>query len=252
MVTINSRTRCLIFLVPKRKNIYLPQPYTSIQPPKSLPPAAKQALLLAHLRSTRTCHTLRDLEKSIPAAVPSINGMQVKEHLQALTDEGTLRVEKIGSGNWYWSFGSEGRKEREAVREKLEKEREKISKGVTEVEEKMDEVRRARREEEGEERDGDKEERVGLVARRQELEAEVGRLRVEEEGFQAAGSGGGVERMWEEVEMWKGVAGLWTDNIYILEEYLGKLAGGDREIVDAVRRECYGDEYVEGEGLREI
>jgi hypothetical protein len=44
----------------------------------------------------------------------------------------------------------------------------------------------------------------------------------------------------------------WTDNIYLLEEYLRKLAGGDRQIVEAVLRECYGDEYVDGEGLREL
>ena len=45
---------------------------------------------------------------------------------------------------------------------------------------------------------------------------------------------------------------MWTDNIYMLEAYLGKLAGGDREIMAAVQQECYGEEYVEGEGLREI
>ncbi|KAK2767561.1 hypothetical protein FQN54_003719 [Arachnomyces sp. PD_36] len=220
-------------------------------PPKSLPPAARQALLLAYLRSTRTCHTLRDLEKSIPAAVPSINGMQVKEYLQALTDEGTLRVEKIGTGNWYWSFGSEGRKEREVVRERLEKEREKVLRGVREAEERVEEAKRVRREEEGEEGVQNDEERASLVVRRGELEAEVARLKAEEEGFRAAGSGG-MERMREEIGMWKGEVELWTDNIYMLEEYLKKLAGGDREVVEAIQRECYGDEYVEGEGLREI
>ena len=47
-------------------------------------------------------------------------------------------------------------------------------------------------------------------------------------------------------------AQMWTDNIYVLEEYLNKLAGGDREIMAAVQQECYGEEYVEGEGLREL
>lgn len=177
--------------------------------------------------------------------------MQVKEHVQALLDEGTLRVEKIGSGNWYWSFGSEGRKEREIIREKLEKEREKVLKGVGEVEENVEEAKRVMRDECGEDGNGDVEERAELVARREELEVEVGRLRAEEEAFRTAGSAA-VERMREEIEEWKGVAGLWTDNIYVLEGYVGKVAGGDREVVEAVRRECYGDEYVEGEGLREI
>lgn len=177
--------------------------------------------------------------------------MQVKEHVQALLDEGTLRVEKIGSGNWYWSFGSEGRKERDGVREKLEKEHEKVMKGVMEVEEKVAEARRAMKDEEGKDGDGHLEERARLVTRQEELEAETKKLRSEEEAFRTAGSAA-VERMGEEIEEWKGMAGLWTDNIYVLEGYLGKLAGGDREVVEAVRRECYGDEYVEGEGLMEI
>lgn len=176
--------------------------------------------------------------------------MQVKEYLQALTDEGTLRVEKIGSGNWYWSFGSEGRKEREVIREKLEKERDKVLKGMREVEEKVEEAKTAMRVE-VDEGGSDTQERAGLITRREELEVEVRKLRAEEEGFRSAGSEG-MQRMKEECETWKGGAELWTDNIYVLEEYLRKLAGGDREIMEAVRRECYGEEYVEGEGLREI
>jgi hypothetical protein len=30
----------------------------------------------------------------------------------------------------------------------------------------------------------------------------------------------------------------------MLEEYLRKLAGGDRQIIEGILRECYGDEYV--------
>ena len=30
--------------------------------------------------------------------------MQVKDYLTALSDDGKIRVEKIGSGNWYWCF----------------------------------------------------------------------------------------------------------------------------------------------------
>lgn len=43
-----------------------------------------------------------------------------------------------------------------------------------------------------------------------------------------------------------------TDNLYILEGYLLKLIGGDRDTLEAIRREFYGSLYVEGEGLAEI
>ncbi|KAL1998189.1 hypothetical protein VTN02DRAFT_6684 [Thermoascus thermophilus] len=217
------------------------------RPPKPthLSPTAKQAQILAYIRSTRTCHTLRDLEKSVPSAVASVHGMQVKEHIQALTDEGQLRVEKIGSGNWYWCFGSEAKRERERVRGGVEREVERAARACEEVGAALgrarDEAARAR------EDDEDEDEREELLRRKAELAAEVSRLRADEEALRdEAGAGaGGLKRKMEEMAVCRRDAGLWTDNIYILEEYLGRLAGGDRELVDAVRRECYGEERVD-------
>lgn len=237
-------------------------PYPSIsnksnvkyQPPKSthLSPAAKQALILSHIRSTRTCHTLKDLEKSLPSAVPSVNAMQVKEHIQALTDEGKLRVEKIGSGNWYWCFASEERREREKIRAGLEREVERAVKVCRELEGAVEKAREEAAKAAGDDKEAEEAEREELLKRKAELGAEVRKLRAEEEALAGADGAGGLKRKTEEIQAYRRDASLWTDNIYILEEYLGRLAGGDRELVDAVRRECYGEEYVEGEGLREL
>ncbi|KAL1957533.1 hypothetical protein VTO42DRAFT_5759 [Malbranchea cinnamomea] len=239
-------------------------------PAKSLPPAAKQALILAHLRSTRTCHTIKDLEKMLPA-VASINSMQVKDYVQALTDENKVHVEKIGSGNWYWAWPGEERKERGKVREGLAKELARYLGSAEEVgariaalkEEIMREragakchdgegggvgdVQAAEEEEEEEEK-----ERKALMGEKARLEAEVTYLLAELKRFTAVDGAAGVERKEAETQAWRAAAEMWTDNIYVLEAYLKKLAGGDREILEAVRRECYGDEYVEGEGLREL
>ncbi|KAK2794123.1 hypothetical protein FQN52_009205 [Onygenales sp. PD_12] len=216
-------------------------------PSKSLPPAAKQQLILNHLRSSRTCHTLKDLEKCLPS-VASINGMQVKDYIQALTDDSKLHVEKIGSGNWYWAWAGEEKKEREKVKSSLLKEMEKLDRVVVELEEKkmlaLRDIGDGGREEERE--------RAELFAAKAASEAEVAKLKAEEEAYLNGGVGGGVERKEADVKRWKGEAEMWTDNIYVLEEYLGKLAGGDRETVESVKRECYGEEYVEGEGLREL
>ncbi|KAI5284636.1 hypothetical protein KEM52_002811, partial [Ascosphaera acerosa] len=64
--------------------------------------------------------------------------------------------------------------------------------------------------------------------------------------------GASARQVREGIARWKAEAERWTDNIYILEGYLARLAGGDREVLDCVKRECYGEEYVEGEGLREL
>lgn len=183
----------------------------------------------------------------------SINGIQVKEYIQALTDEGNLRVEKIGSGNWYWCFGSEEKKERETKLSQLREEVDKARKSCEEAELGLATERR-KRDEEQEQGEAEGKEREALCARKMELEMQLRQLRAEEaEWVDSSSSGpGGVAKKKEEVDIWKREALMWTDNIYILEEYLRKLAGGDRELVEGMKRECYGDEYVEGEGLREL
>ena len=83
------------------------------------------------------------------------------------------------------------------------------------------------------------------------LELEVKALAKERDEWENAVAGG-VEGMREDNVTMKKQAADMTDNIYILEDYLSKLAGGDSETMDAIRRECYGKLYVEGEGLAEI
>ncbi|EEH04022.1 conserved hypothetical protein [Histoplasma capsulatum G186AR] len=217
-------------------------------PSKSLPSAAKQQLILDYLRASQTCHTLKDLEKCLPS-VASINGMQVKDYIQALADDGKLHVEKIGSGNWYWAWAGEEQKEREKVKRGLVKELEKLERVVVELEER----KKAALAEIGDRRGDEDRDREKLVMKKAEREAEMASLRAEEESYLNGGAGGGgIEMKEADIQKWKEEAEMWTDNIYVLEQFLAKLAGGDREIIESVKRECYGQEYVEGEGLREL
>ncbi|KAJ5583025.1 hypothetical protein N7535_001645 [Penicillium sp. DV-2018c] len=217
-------------------------------PPK-LSKAAKQDLILAHLRGTGTCHTLKDLEKMLPS-VASINGIQVKEYIQALTDDGKLRVEKIGSGNWYWSFSSDEKHDQESRLARVSTELEKVRKSCADAEAALaaETLRR------GEDND-EAHEREILMVKRAELQARVDRVRLTEaqlSGPRNSLNNKGVQQLQDEIAGFRQQALQWTDNIYILEEYLRKLAGGDRELVEGVLRECCGDEYVEGEGLRDL
>lgn len=209
----------------------------------------KQDLILTHLRATRTCHTLKDLEKTLPS-VASINGIQVKEYIQALTDEGQLRVEKIGSGNWYWCFSSDEKRAQERQLGRVTMEVEKARKSYTDAEAALaaETMRRAEETDEEDERDS-------LMAKKAQLQMEIDRVRSTE--AQLSGplnslSSKGVKQVQEELAGFRQQALQLTDNIYILEEYLRKLASGDRQIVESVLRECYGDEYVDGEGLAEL
>ncbi|KAJ6007807.1 GAJ protein [Penicillium herquei] len=253
----------------------------------------KQALIVTHLQATGTCHTLKDLEKTLPS-VASINSIQVKEYLQALTDENQIRVEKIGSGNWYWSFGSDEKVERERQLARVLTEVEKARKSYTEMGAALAAESTKRKQDEDQASLGFmalpipptatttsdstnsttnpdttyaaptqmetgvlhsssgsvSEIRQNLMDVRADLEAEVHRLRVEE-------TGGTSVRQKSVLQLRRELAGFrqqslqWTDNLYVLEQHLRELAGGDKEIVSAVLHECYGDEYVDG-GLREL
>jgi hypothetical protein len=74
--------------------------------------------------------------------------MQVKDYLQALSDDNKIRVEKIGSGNWYWSFPSDEKKAKEAMLEKAQEESSKAIATLTELQAKVDEAGAAREEDE--------------------------------------------------------------------------------------------------------
>lgn len=94
--------------------------------------------------------------------------MQAKDALQALVDDSLLRVEKIGSGNWYWAFVGDERKRLVGMMKSLGDEREglkRIVEGLKEVV--LWEGERVRSEAGGEDVGG--------------LVAEMGRLRKEKE-----------------------------------------------------------------------
>ncbi|KAL4941845.1 hypothetical protein BDV06DRAFT_193705 [Aspergillus oleicola] len=219
-------------------------------PPK-LSKSAKQGLIVSHLRSTRTCHTLKDLEKMLPS-VASINGIQVKDYIQELTDDGKIRVEKIGSGNWYWCFGGDEKKERERQLTQLRKDVDRVRTSCKRAQADMAVRKQARDQEVELGGAAGEEEWERLMERKRALELERNRLQAEWMAVSTTGEGKGVGQMREEIDECRERAQTWTDNIYVLEEYVRKLTGGDREVMQAVQRECYGDEYVEGEGLREL
>ena len=75
--------------------------------------------------------------------------MQVKDYLQALSDDNKIRVEKIGSGNWYWSFPADEKKAKDAALMKAQEEYEKANVAMAELQAKVDSAGAARAEDHG-------------------------------------------------------------------------------------------------------
>ncbi|KAI9880012.1 MAG: hypothetical protein M1830_005931 [Pleopsidium flavum] len=63
--------------------------------------------------------------------------MQVKDYLQALSDGGKICVEKIGSGNWYWSFAGKEKKKKTDVLDELKVKKARVEKSIRELREKI-------------------------------------------------------------------------------------------------------------------
>ena len=187
-------------------------------------------------------HNIKELEKVLPS-VASINGMQVKDYLQALSDEGQIHVEKIGSGNWYWSFLSEEARTRSDALAKLREEKDKLDAAVRELDCKVKEA--------SEKREGEDGGRHDLVSIRSMLQEEMGTLSGELEQYRD-GDPGEVVRKRDEVKRLREKAERWTDNVGLLEGWLLRMLGGDRDALEDMRRGLYEGEYVEEEGLREL
>ena len=171
--------------------------------------------------------------------------MQVKDYLQALSDEGQVRVEKIGSGNWYWSFMSEEKKAKELILKSLSDDRQRMDKGMGELRSSIEHAQESVGE------GGNEEEREGLIKQHEKQKEEVEVMRKELEGY-GNGDPTQILRKRQEVEELKARAQKWTDNIYCIEGYLREITGGDQGALEGIREEYYESEYVAGEGLQEL
>jgi hypothetical protein len=224
-----------------------------LQAPKAGLPAAKQNLVLAYFHKSATAHSIKDLEKALPS-VASINGMQVKDYLQSLADDGKIRVEKIGSGNWYWSFLSEEKRNKEKVRDKLKAEKEKLDRAVAEARAKADAASAARAdasEDDDDDGNGGGRDRKSLTEAQTKLQREVDALEAELALYK---DNDPMEVLCtkEATTALRASAEKWTDNIYSLERYYLDAVGHNQQALEQLRQMLYGPDYQEGEGLAEL
>ena len=203
--------------------------------------------MLSYFHQSGTAHNIKDLEKALPS-VASINGMQVKDYLQALSDEGKIRVEKIGSGNWYWSFLTEEKRTKEKLLAELKQEKEKVAKATAQVERQTQEATTARDEDPDGEAGHD---RRGLTQTQETLRCEVDALEAELGLYK---DNDPMELGWkkEETRALRASAHRWTDNIYSLEGYYLDITGRDYQALAQLQLMLYGSEFQEGQGLIEL
>ena len=182
-------------------------------------------------------YTLKDLEKFLPS-IASINQMQVKDYLQALTDESLIRCEKIGSGNWYWCFMSDAKKSKENIINGLRGEEGRLVEAIREMERGIEEEIVKQREDEemldvgGMDRKRLLEIHEGLVSKIEGLDREL--------ALYCDNDPAEVMRKIEETKMLKESAVKWTDNIESMYSHLVSIS--DRDTAAGAMLQACGDE----------
>lgn len=247
---------CVVLSLP-----LLNRPILTLSSQKTNCNPVKLRSVIEWIQSSRTAHSIKDLERVLPS-VASINGMQVKvrhvpislrlpsanapqDYIQALTDENKIRVEKIGSGNWYWSFPSEEKKTREKALTEATLANQKAEAVVQELRGK---VAAATKQREEDNNTGDGESREELVQQHGQLEDKVEGLRNELAKYSDSDPTE-LERKKEELARSKEAAQKWTDECLSMEAWLLR-QGINRDQLDDMKRDWYGAEYdEENEGL---
>ena len=168
------------------------------------------------------------------------------DYLQALSDENMINVEKIGSGNWYWSFASENKKIRQKALENAKSTHDKAAAVADDLKQKLAEAQ-AQREEEEDMLDSGAETREELVASKAVLESEVKDLQKQLAAYTDTDPTE-VERKVKEVQRFKAEAEQYTDDIYSIEGWL-KQQPVDEEALKQMRMNTYGDQLDEEEGV---
>ncbi|KAK5720043.1 hypothetical protein LTR15_007316 [Elasticomyces elasticus] len=217
--------------------------------PKATCNALKLASVLTYMQKSRVAHNLKDLEKHLPS-LASINGMVVKDYLQALADENKINVEKIGSGNWYWSFVSQDKKTRQNSLDEAQSAHDKAAAVIRDLRGKLAEAQALRADEE-EMLDDAGESRADLATKKNELEADTKKLQKELAAYSDSDPTE-LERKRKEVDAFKKEADQCADEIYMMEGWF-KERGVDAEGMQRLQESVYGDQYsADDGGLREL
>lgn len=190
-------------------------------------------------------------EQPLETLHPRVNSRHWTDYIQALQDENKIRGEKIGSGNWYWSFVSDDKIAREKALEDAKTAHEKAVAVAEELQSKLAEAEvQRKRDDEALECGGESREELVAVKRQLELETEATRREL---AAYSDNDPAELERKAIEAAGWRVAAEECTDDIYSMEGWLKSAVGGAGEGFAAVLEQVYDKEFdVEGKTLREL
>jgi len=182
---------------------------------KGISAEEKRERLLAWFREHKTFVSLKEIEKGGSKAT-GISSMVMKDVLTQLTDDNLVDFDKIGSGNYYWSFPSKVLQRRKRDLADLESE---LEGGEAKKNRLMDSVQKARV---GRDESDARKELLKNLNKNREMEAKLSQdlkrfedcdpevLRAKEQKAKDA----------------KEQANRWTDNVFVAKSWVANKFGG--------------------------
>ncbi|KAK1927838.1 meiotic nuclear division protein 1 [Papiliotrema laurentii] len=175
----------------------------------------KKTKMVELFHETMEFYSLKELEKIAPKQ-KGIVQQSVKDVIDDLVGDGLVSMDKIGTGNYYWSFPSATGAMKTAAVAKAQAELDSINAKLRAVHQESDEANVGRE---------DTAERRTLLAALQQAQAESAALKAELAAFGAADPVK-YERKRQAMEVCKEAAQRWTDNTIILISF-GRSLGID-------------------------
>jgi len=176
--------------------------------------------------------------------------VQSKDYLQNLIDEGKVKTEKIGAGNWYWSFAGNEQAALQLSLDKATEEHRKVTLDIETLQAKLKEALQAQSDDESMLDDTEMDRQTAMELQ-SKLTNEVKELQKEVDLYRDLDPAVLQERK-REVRRTKDKLETVTDNICAMETEIKKVIYGRKEQQEQFKN-WYGDEWSEDDGgLREL
>ncbi|KAG3121641.1 hypothetical protein PI124_g1586 [Phytophthora idaei] len=189
-------------------------------PRKGVSLQEKRERILRIYHESKEVFNLKEVEKLGSKA--GVVLQTVKDVNQALVDDALVDCDKIGSGNYFWSFPSKLSQSRKRKLSELEQRRQTVQEKLAKVKQKVEEQTSLRSE---------SDERVQKLRRLEEQKAKVKELRTKVQHL-AESDPTILEELERKVRMAKEGSDRWTDNVYTLKSWVVKKRGVEGKEVD--------------------
>ncbi|ETM45129.1 hypothetical protein, variant [Phytophthora nicotianae] len=189
-------------------------------PRKGVSLQEKRERILRIYHESKEVFNLKEVEKLGSKA--GVVLQTVKDVNQALVDDALVDCDKIGSGNYFWSFPSKLSQSRKRKLSELEQRRHTAQEKLAKVQQNIEEQKSLR---------SDSDERVQKLRRLEEQKAKVNGLRTKVQHL-AENDPAILEELERKVRMAKEGSDRWTDNVYTLKAWVVKKRGVEGKEVD--------------------